>query len=156
VPDGGSTGQVLAKASATDQDTAWIAPPADGQGVPTGGAAGQGTKILMGVGAAWLVAVGWLATFGEYPERWSAGILLVTGYLVIVEILLQRPNGVDSLEDTAAFGLGVWGVLYVFSEVQIGDDLVCGRPPDLAPVFLSAVLFLAFGIMRRIPGRKVT
>lgn len=41
VPVGGSTGEVLTKASAVDYDTTWAAAPAAPNGLPTGGTAGQ-------------------------------------------------------------------------------------------------------------------
>lgn len=41
VPDGGTTGQHLAKQSNTNQDVIWVDPEAGGTGIPAGGTAGQ-------------------------------------------------------------------------------------------------------------------
>ncbi|MDR2395774.1 MAG: hypothetical protein LBD57_04175, partial [Endomicrobium sp.] len=41
LPSGGTTGQVLAKASATDKDVTWVSPTAGTNGLPNGGTTGQ-------------------------------------------------------------------------------------------------------------------
>jgi hypothetical protein len=75
VPVGGTTGQVLAKASATDYDTEWIAPPAGGGGgAPT--SFGTSNQTVLGASNTVVFTLSGAANT-VYPLGVSGGLFLV-------------------------------------------------------------------------------
>lgn len=101
VPIGGTTGQVLAKASATDYDTAWI----DGGGGGVGVALSGSSSLYVTKSATYVITN--YSSFSAYSVAASAGTVSITGDTITYDA--------PSTDGTTTLTVTVDGTDYTFS-----------------------------------------
>ena len=116
---------------------------------PYGWLTNQTGHVFLGVVLAYLICLGWLVMFGEYPVRaWVWGVILA-GYLCF-ELFGQGWRGWDTAEDTifvVAYGAG--GALFPFHEVTPGSPEVTADMAAALPFFYACLVHLFAGVTHR-------
>lgn len=114
---------------------------------PYGYLTNQLGHIVVGVFLVFLVNRAAFEVFGQYPYKIHVWFLIVTFYVLIVEIRMQGWRGFDTIEDTAfTCFYGAGAPLWAFSEVAAGSPIVAGNIAMLDVFFAVAALHLTIGV----------
>ncbi len=84
---------------------------------PYEGMLNQLGHVSLGHYIAAIVACSWFVAFGEMPVRLYAGLALCAGYLAF-EVIAQKWQGKDTLQDWYFFSIGVGAVYVLFEEID--------------------------------------
>ncbi len=115
-----------------------------------GYAKNQVSHGLLGMASAWVVAAAGFWYYEEFPDKTYAWLLVAFLYSAY-ELLWQRWNGLDTIEDILFWVVyGAGGALLVFSEVEPGNPVLQMHIAGPAYVGIFAITHLAIGTAYRV------